>query len=156
MKRASSLALLAVLVLGVSAAIARAPALKSGSYSGKTSQKLGITVRVRTHGKCGPFKAPCIISGAYRANYNCYDLNNTRTRSLRNVRTKFGAGPIRHSKYHFESSPMAAGLRFFDVKFSGSNASGRFREEPPVSLNTADVCYTGTSSNRYVTFTIRH
>src|SRR4051794_27921615 len=100
MKRFAAAAMTAVLLLGATAATARAPKKPvAGTYKGKTSQKLNIKIYVKTKGKCGSVKAPCITKLAYKANFKCYDpATDTLTGQAKGVLTTLGAAPIRKGK----------------------------------------------------------
>jgi hypothetical protein len=153
MKRSVCAALMAVSLLGTTAATARAPKKPvAGVYKGKTAQKQNIKVRVKTKGKCASFKAPCISKIVYKANFKCYDLDDNPTGAANGVATTLRNAPIRKNKLDGTFGGSGDEIKF-KIKFNGKKASGSLHEV--YSSKGGDDCYSEPPADGVVKFSVK-
>lgn len=149
MKRVFLLALSLVVAFSTTALAAT---FAAGTYQGKTSQNLGVTIKVKTSGRCSSRqKAPCVVFTRYRANYNCYGDDGSKG-TASNQRTNLGVAPIRNGQVNatFATASPSDHIRL-RVKFAGKSATGAFREfYVKESGETTTLCTT-----RRVTFSAK-
>jgi hypothetical protein len=139
---------LAVALVVTSVALAAAP--KSGTYSGKTGQRLNITIKVSTkQSVCGKdgHKAPCVTDVRYKAIYRCTDSQG-HTGTSTPQPTELGATNIKNGKADARFGNSSDDIHF-KATFNGKKVSGSFVET--YRSRGGSTCRSGT-----VKFTAKH